>query len=96
MRKLWLLVALLILLPVVVTLLKVSGGVEWSALLPLWFALLIALLLTIMARLLSRVANWQVHWCHGNSQRNQGGSDEKNRTVDSADRIVADFHSRSN
>jgi hypothetical protein len=73
MRKLWLLVALLIVLPVAVILLKVSGFVQWPALLPLWLALLFALLLTIMARLLPRLANWRVHWRRGNSRRNQGG-----------------------
>jgi hypothetical protein len=73
MRKLWLLVAFLILLPVVVTLLKVSGDLPWGALQPLWIPLLIILLATMVARLLPRLGNWRVHWRHGNSRRNQGG-----------------------
>ena len=96
MRKLWLLVTFLILLPVVVTSLKVSGYLDWAVLEPLWILLLIVLLATMVARFLPRLGNWRVHWRHGNSWRNQGGSDEKNPTADSTDRIITDFQSRPN
>jgi hypothetical protein len=63
MRRLWLLVALLILVPVVLIPVKLSGDVgslDWCALQPFWMPLLIVLLATTAAYLLPRLGNWHI------------------------------------
>ena len=65
MRKLWLLIAFLMLLPVIVVPLKLSGGLDWSVVQPLWIPILLALFATVVVQLLLRLANWH----HRNSRR---------------------------
>jgi len=65
MRNLWLLIAFMMLLPIIIAPLKLSGGLDWSVVQALWIPILLALLATAAVQLLLRLANWH----HGNNRR---------------------------
>lgn len=65
MRNLWLLIAFLVLLPVIVAPLKLSGNLDWPAVQLVWIPIVIALLAAAAVQLLPRIANWH----HGRNQR---------------------------